>query len=367
MICWRTIAMTALVLLPVVAQGAETGEPSGGASSVLRTWAVLSSPDLRSSGLEDQVIAGLSRDQATMLVDREHLDLVAKELSLGGMLKSSGTGLRQQAGKIVKADALVLLSRETAAGKDVVRLVICECHCGARLRVDYIPLDSGKAESAAAQIHAAIQETRRHFPQGLRWVFGVPPFVSRTLTHDYDYLQCGYSALLAKALSLQPGAAVIEVEEAQQIAREIGLTDGRDVDRLVPLLVEGEFAVPNGAGQGERRIEFTIRVRRASTAAPRELRDTVPLATAARYITMDLPPRILKTSGAESGGVFSAEEQFRWLSERADAFAMLGFWDHAVGLREAALLLKPDAVEPAAELARGLSSTHPAAALRNLA
>ena len=345
MICWRTIAVMALVLLPVAAEGEESGEPSGAASAAFRTWAVLSSPDLHSSGLEDQVIAGLSPDQAIMLVDRAHLDLVAKELSLSGMSNSSGTGLRQKAGRIVKADALVLLSRETAAGKDLVRLIICECRCGARLRVDYMPLENGKVEAAARQILAAIQETRRHFPQGLRQVLGVPPFVSRTLTHEYDYLQRGCSALLANALSLQPGTAVIEVEEAQQIAREIGLTDGKDVDRLVPLLVEGEFVVPNVVGQGEPRIEFTVRVRRASAVAPRELRDTVPLAAAARYITVDLPPRILQTSAADSGSVFSPDEQFRWLAERADAFLLLGFWDHAAGLREAALLLKPEAVK----------------------
>jgi hypothetical protein len=64
----------------------------------LRTWAVLASDELRKSGLEDQVLAGLGMDRTITLVDREHLALVAKELALSGLLEAHGAGSRRKAG-----------------------------------------------------------------------------------------------------------------------------------------------------------------------------------------------------------------------------------------------------------------------------
>ena len=341
---WRTIAMTAVVALPLAAGATEPGDPAGGAPSPLRVWAVLAAPDLRRWGLEDLVVAGLSEDRTVTLVDREHLDLVARELSLGSMLEASGAGLRQKAGRIVKADALVLLSRETGDGKDFVRLVVCECRGGARLRVQYVPLEGGKVESAAKQVLAAVAQTRTHFSQGIRRVFGVPPFVSRTLTHGHDNLQRGFSALLANALSARPGVAVIEVEEARQIAREISLTDGKDVDRVVPSFVEGEYTVTRNGSEGPV-VEFRVRITRSGSDERTLPARKVKLSEAAAYVGVELPALVSGVERAASQHALTAEQQAAALLARADVFAGLGGWEHSTGLREAALLLKDDVAQ----------------------
>lgn len=336
-------AAAALVSWHLSADAAEPGGPAGGASSPLRTWAVLAAPELRRAGLDDLVTAGLSQDRTIRLVERQRLDLVAGELALGALVESSGAGLRRKTGGTLKADALVLLRRDTGAdGKDFVRLVVCECRSGARLRVECVLLEQGKIESAAKRVVVAVAQTRARFPEGVRRVFGVPPFVSRTLTHGYDHLQRGFSALLAEALSAQPGVAVIEVEEARQIAREIGLTDGKDVDRVVPAFVEGEYTVTRN-GEDEPAVEFRARITRsagdAQTLPPRKLK----LSEAARYVGVELPALVSGVAKAAPGRAMSPEEQVSELVARADVFTLLGFWDHAAGLREAALLLKPDA------------------------
>jgi len=326
-------------LLAARAAGQEPRPAAGQPVAMLRTWAVLASEELRKSGLEDQVLAGLGADKTMTLVDREHLDLVAREQALASLLDSSGAGFRRQAGAAVKADALVILNHESIEGKQYVRLVVCETRGGARLRVELIALEDGKSDEAGKAIVSAIQDVRKHFAQGVKRVYGVPPFVSRCLTHEYDHLQRGYSSLLADALSQQPAVAVIEVEEARQIAREIALTDGQDLQRLVPVFVEGEYQVPVGA-TGDAEVEFTVRLTAADGDLPKLPVRKVRLSEAARYVGVELPALIGGLEDKDPVAGMSAEQQVLGLVGRADAFAHLGGWEHSTGLREAALLLK---------------------------
>jgi len=322
------------------AAGQEPRPAAGQSVAMLRTWAVLASEELRKSGLEDQVLVGLGADSTITLVDRQHLYLVARELALVSLLDSSGAGFRRKAGAAVKADALVILHLESTDGKPYVRLVICETRGGVRLRVELIPLEDGKSDEAGKAIVSAIQDVRKHFAQGVKRVYGVPPFVSRCLTHEYDYLQRGYSSLLANALSQQPGVAVIEVEEARQIAREIGLTDGKDIERLVPSFIEGEYEVARNPDDKEPTVAIRIRISDSRsderTLPAREIR----LSEAVKYIGVELPNVL---AGLEKPGppeTLTFEQQAETLVSRADVFARLGAWEHSTGLREAALLLE---------------------------
>jgi hypothetical protein len=339
-VVWVVCATAFLAALPVAGVAGQEPRPAADQPvAMLRTWAVLASEELRKSGLEDQVLVGLGADSTITLVDREHLDLIARELALGSLLDSSGAGSRRKAGAAVKADALVILNHESIEGKQYVRLVVCETRGGARLRVELIPLEDGKFDEAGKAIVSAIQDVRKHFAQGIKRVYGVPPFVSRCLTHEYDYLQRGYSSLLANALSQQPGVAVIEVEEARQIAREIALTDGQDLQRLVPVFVEGEYQVPVGA-TGDAEVEFTVRLTAADGDLPKLPVRKVRLSEAARYVASRLPALVL---GQEKAGTaLDAGQQARVLVERADTFARLGSWDQSTVLREATLLLTDD-------------------------
>ena len=336
-------ATTLLAALPAAGAAGQEPRPAAGQPvAMLRTWAVLASEELRKSGLEDQVLAGLGADKTMTLVDREHLDLVARELALASLLDSSGAGFRRKAGAAVKADALAILNHEFIEGNQYVRLVVCETRGGARLRVELIALEDGKSDEAGKAIVSAIQNVRKHFAQGVKRVYGVPPFVSRCLTHEYDHLQRGYSSLLANALSQQPGVAVIEVEEARQIAREIGLTSGEDVQRIVPLFIEGEYEVTRNPDDKEPTVAIRIKIS-GSREDERILSERkIRLSEAVKYVGVELPNVL---AGLEKPGPpepLTFEQQAEALVSRADVFARLGAWEHSTGLREAALLLSPD-------------------------
>lgn len=314
------------------------------AKAGLKTWAVISSAKIQKAGLTELLTAALSREKGIRLVERDRLRLVAKELTLSKMLGSSGVARRAGAGGILKADALILLTDETKDGKNFVRLVISDCRCGARLRVDYLPFAPEKIEPLAGKLLGLINETRSRFPGGIKHVFGVPHFVSRNLVHDYDHLQAGLAHLLGNALASMSGVAVIETEEAHRIRREIDLTDGADVERIVPLFIEGEFKVLRPAKAKGPSVTLSLKITDGAKTVKTMSPKTVKLSKAGVFLREDVPRQILQIRKNHVKRL-SVNEQFDALVSRADTFTRLGFWKDSTGLREAALLLKPDVVE----------------------
>ena len=335
-----------LAVVAVLAAGAvwclgrQAQPPATQPVTALRTWAVLASDELRKSGLEDQILAGLGTDRTITLVDREHLALVAKELALSSLLETSGAASRRKAGAAIRADALAILHLESAGGESFVRLVICETGAGARLAVECFPYKADHADEGGKAIVAAIERTRRRFRNGVQRVYAVPPMVSKDLGHQYDYLQRGCASLLAGALASRNGVAVVEIDEARQIARELGLTDGADIRRFVPLLIEGEYEVTRGSAGKEATIRFAVKV--TGNGKPVTVPDrTVALTEMAGYLSKDLAAAILG-SLAPDDKPLSAEQEAAGLVAHALVFSRLGAWEHSTGLREAALLLADD-------------------------
>lgn len=340
------ISIVALCLAPAgpaAAAGARQGQ-SRPAGHALRTWAILCTKPLQTSGLEDLLTISLARDKTMRLVDRKHLDLVAREIALGRMFGGAAVGRRRKLGRILKADAMLLLSLEAGAGQDTLRLVICHSRSGARLRVACFPYDKDKVKDVSAAVLDVIRKTRKQFSGGLRQVYGIGPFVSRGLTHRYDHLQRGYANLLAEALGARKGVAVIETTEARQIVREIALTDGKGVVRTVPLFVKGEFEVTAPAGR-KPTVTFGVKITGSRAAARVLPARAVGLAEAAEFVGRTLPDLIAKEEAAHAHPAMSAAQQAAELISRADVFARIGAWEHSTGLREAALLLKDDAAQ----------------------
>jgi hypothetical protein len=317
----------------------------GTAPPGMDTWAVLSSKKVEESGLADLVTVGLARDPSMKLVDRDRLREAAKELAFGTMLGAEGSGQRQALGRILKADALVVLGDETVDGQSLVRLVISDTRCGARLRTDYLLAEPGQTEALARTIVGRIAETRQRFSGGIRQVFGVPAFVSRNLTHDYDRLQLGYANLLAGALMSLPGVAVIETAEARQISREIALAGGADVERVVPLFIEGEFEVAGPPAVAEPTVALRVKITDGQAAGQTLAPRTLKLAEAAAFIGAELPTEIARLAKMGTVKALDADRQFAALVARARELALLGNWELSTGLREAALLLKDDVAQ----------------------
>jgi hypothetical protein len=311
-----------------------------------RRLAILSSEDVQKSGLSDLVALQMQELPNVELVERELLNKVFDEMALSMMLGADQSENRRKAGALLKADMLVLLSIDTGEGGiETVKVIISECSNGTRLRVAWIPFTSDDLEKVSSDLVEIANRTLEQFKSGVKQVIGVSHFVSRNLVHDYDHLQAGYVYLLQNALSSSPGIAVIEVEEARSIARENELTGDMNLDRMVPLFVEGEFRIEHCKSEKQAKVHLKIRISDSAKLTKQIEREDLAFDKAAAFITDDVALEILKLSKSPSVEMLDIATQLQMLDKNADEFVRVGAWKHAADLREAAVLLKPDCVE----------------------
>ncbi len=343
-------------------------------------WAILSSPELQESGLADLVTAELSQVKGVQLVERDQLAAAMKELELDAVLGEADVRARLRLGRLVKADALIVLTtvavapealteqpitpdasalteparqadplvstgqgrRRPSRSRTFIKIVIADCQQGARLSIDFIAREPSQEADASRRVVQAVERAQRRFPSGIEKVIGLSHFVCRNFTHDYDRYQAGFAYLLESGLSRMPGVAVIETEQARSIRRENEMAGDDGVARVLPLFVEGEYEIARTDGSGTEVVTIEVRVRDGAGRQRTIRRQALAMAAAASFLASELPGQVLDSAGASSQP-FTPAQQFEALVARAEAFALLGSFEEAACLREAALLLDPDA------------------------
>ncbi len=226
-----------------------------------------------------------------------------------------------------------------------MKLVICETKFGARLMVEYRPWPATDPEVRSTELARLLTETRQRFPKGIEQIIGVGPFLSQNLLHDFDYLQSGFSALLAQGLSTYPGVAVLEIEEVRAIGRELELSGGELSDRVVPVILEGEYRMSEQArAVAPSAAVLDVTVKAAGSDRDQWTSREHSLGGTSTWLTQELPDRVLKLTEARPQSLMR-RQQFDALTKRADMFALVGAWLEAIQLRESALLLEDELVE----------------------
>jgi len=348
-------------------------------------WAILSTPAVQESALPHLLTAKLAAEAGLTLVERDQIAAVTKELTLDQALGADAAGQRLKLGKLLKADALLFLAEEQHDQDRFIRVVISDSAFGARLSIDFLPFNAGAADKLGERIVALVRDTRRRFPQGVQGIIGVPSFVSRDLTHDYDYLQDQLAYVLQNGLAAWPGQAVLEVEEARAIQRELDIAGDKLAQRAVPCFIEGEYrttpaarspaspaansdtrpvsglttapsasrptadgptSAPTAgafviAGRRPADIDLTLVVKDAGGVRQTVQQHGDTIEALAAWLQREAPQRLLG-SAIPRGAALAEKEQLALLAARAQAFARLGDLHRAIGLREAALLIWPD-------------------------
>ena len=297
------------------------------------------------AGWNDLLAARRRQTKAVELVERQQVRAVSDEQAIQRLLENIAA--RCRIGGIEGADLLVLLA---SGGKDV-RLVVCDSHLGATLqdvslRVEGAPRDQIVATLADQTLHAI-----RQFEGGVQRVVAVPDFVSRDLTFEHSFLQFDYAEVLRAACRQIPGLAVVAVDEARAIGAERDLAAVGQGDRPVPLFVEGEYRTHRNLEDGSTTVEIILRARHASGTLLERKLEAVPLDEAGRRL-LDLFAGELAGLAMAGGPALDAEDQYRLLVQRAEEFNSRGEFRRSAALREAALLLKPDADEQRIRLVR---------------
>lgn len=351
----QSIAGLALLLLGFAAcRAADTKGP-------LR-WAIVSNVTPENAKAVDLLIAKLSAEEEFQLVERDEVAVAVNELGLQSFSTARATADRSKFGKRLSADVLMIIDevalpkpedpgelnpskpsvRPAGNTPNIIRVVTCDVRSGARLHVDAVPESGLSLEKKSERLVEVVQQARTRLAKGLHYVVGISPFLSQDLTHDFDNYQASLARLLEDNFSEIPGVAVIEREEAMAIWQE--LTDRPDSSpvRLVPLIVEGEYkALPNPEKQNQQFL-VTVSCRYPAGKAQTFKSDSMPSDDLPKWIA-SLPRKAIDWNGASEKPLdaFDQQEQFNRLVKRADNFEQLGEWYHAMGLCQAALLLKP--------------------------
>lgn len=309
----------------------------------LDRWAIVASSEIRNSGLSDLVLVQAGKRAGREFVERDQLDRVTGELELQSLAGARAVSERLEAGRLLRADALVLMHPVSAAESKRLRIVICDCRHGTRLSTWETGFEKATLDRVARQVAAEIDRVQDHFADGVQLVIGVTPFVSRNLEHRYDHWQSRYADLLSRSIECQPGMAVIEVEEARAILKERLLVTDDSVERGVPFIVSGRFRMTAREGADEPDVDLTIDL--ATAESERQLATvSMELSRSPTWLVEKLTPLLLKAAGRQFTPLDSRQQR-RVLIRQATAFSQLGEWTKSLGLREAALMLEPTDAE----------------------
>jgi hypothetical protein len=314
----------------------ETAAPPGTQPVEYRRLAVLPAQGLARSGLSDLLTLELSNLSGVSLVEREQLAAITEEQRLSAMAGSDAAG-RVALGKLLKADALIIVSNERIGNIDYIRLVVADTAMGVRLADSRVPMSANQSEKTVKALSTTIDQARRRFPQGVKLVVGVSPFLSKDLTHENDYLKGGLASLTENALFALPGVAVVEIDEARAVRSELDVSGNNSAKRALPFFIWGEYETSRGEN-AQPLIATSARITDGASTIQQFKTPAKPQSQAVSILTTDLPAAVLKST-AQGYRPLSRSGQIKLLARRANEFVALGSWQRAISLRESELVL----------------------------
>ncbi|WP_254511735.1 hypothetical protein [Anatilimnocola floriformis] len=288
--------------------------------------------------------ARLLNNEGATWVERSQIDRILAEQELQSSFGAQGVQSRAALGKALKADVLVLLrsaKNPEPAGPAIVECVVCETRRGLRLKTMSIAMDQNQEETAGA-LEKLVLDGLKKYAEKIETIVAVPPFLSEDLGFEFNYLQSAFAKVVEERLLAQPGLLVVELGEAQAIAKELVLAGDAAVDRRPPLYVVGRYR-HDGIGQN-KSVRLSLKLMKSEEQLTlKGIKDLPPPEVPAWIVkkTDELLP-LLSDKQIAATGEFSAEREATALANRARQFMKVGNWPEALSLLEAALLLRPD-------------------------
>ena len=226
------------------------------------------------------------------------------------------------------------------AEQPALAVVVSETATGLRLLLRAVPVTKNADEDVAALLTAAKDGIKRH-GEAVKEIVAVPPFVSNDLEFTHEHLKGAFAKLAEAEAFDRRGVLVVELEEAEALAREVALAaPGTTLARPLPVYLLGEYR-HEGRGK-DATVSVKLRAERggkpvskpeALVVKPEESPAAVRKWSAGVLdaLAKDDRPRPPADPKTEAGQ----------LAERARLFKRLGNWKECVTLAEAALLLDP--------------------------
>jgi hypothetical protein len=293
----------------------------------------------------DLLMTRLGEASDVALVERDDLGKALDEIPIKDLLTDRVK--RSRFGEIAGADFLARLS----ATENRVRLVMCDTKLGVTLQDLTLSTSDQPQDKILKALVFNVNQTIRSFAGGIKQVVAVPDFVCRDLTFDYNHLQMSYSALLRAAYQQIPGVAIVAVEEANAIAAERDIAPEKREDRAISIFIEGEYRTSRDPQSNRTVVDITLRAKHSEKTLVERKLPTAPLSSSEADLMTFFRSDLAKLA-TPAGSKIDEESQYKLLIERADSFGELGEFRRSADLREAALLLNPNADDQRALLVR---------------
>ncbi len=337
--CAVTLFFVLFAFWPATCRGTDDVETGVTRASVKRKCALIvektSLP--QTSGLAELATIALQGIPSVILVERTQIDRLLKECELSALVKPDGFGERLRAGNLLGADYLLILRDVRTEVGTALGLVIAETTHGLRLSSTYYPYDAANLPQLANKLRDQVEQSLSRYEGGVERIVCAPPFLSKDLDRDKEYLQTAYAAIVEKIALQCKNTAVVELREARALARERELTgDGIAVERPLPYYIVGEFRHARGSDRSSLRMilrygESEISSRERSGLSSTEATEFIATTTRA-FLSGIGPVKQSDDHGRQANEMFLLREQF-------EAFHALGFYREAVSIGEACLLL----------------------------
>ena len=311
----------------------------------LRRWAILASSDVQKLGISEQLMTSLSARDGIELVDRDSLAAATRELQLSELIGSQSAEERLKLGQILHADLLIFISLERSGEYETLRIAQSDTKYGCRLGLDFIFWEPDKQQQILKQIESEIIDRVERLNGSIQHLIGVAPFLNKSLTQEADRLQKQIPDILQNGLTAHPGVAVLDMEEAKAIGRELTVAGSIAADGVLPLWVEGEYEMLPAVEAEPLSFRLKLTLRNARGKDEVLTYDRVELNKARELLITEVTGKILAASNASALASFDREDQAKQLAQRANALDEIGSHAAAVQLYEAAVLLEPKNVE----------------------
>ncbi len=235
--CQKSAGAAILVVLIAIAGLA----PPAAAAQQQPTLAVVAT-DKSLEPLGDLLTAQLSQD-GVQLVERQQLDAVLQEQAL------SASGLTDRAtlvkvGRLVRADAFVLLSLEKGQKGSLLRVRVAETGSGARLMDSLLPWDPTAAQPLAGALAGKVKDlaAKLALPPGQVVAVAEIPLMNAWTPLGHRDVEDPIRTALTARLSANPRIIVMEREDLYLLLKEKALARGEQGPfRGSALLIGGAF------------------------------------------------------------------------------------------------------------------------------
>ena len=293
----------------------------------------------------------LGKKQGIVLLEREHIKEVVREQELQALAAAEGTSKRIGLEKPLKADLLILLREQedeqpppgasdaslpqSDPPRPHARLVVCETRAGSAA-VQPAGRADARRGSRRPRRRPPGRGRDREAAGAKRGHRGRAAACNNTLAYDADYLRSACAKSIELLLTDLPGVVVVELDEANAIARELAVAGG-EIERRLPLYLLGEYRLDGTGRLAKPRSSLRCVAARRRSRCDRA--KTIPRRTC-RGSYGRRPPRCSPRRWA-SRATTRREGRSRAIGRAGTAPCAIGRLAGGTGVTEAALVLDP--------------------------